>query len=76
VRHLPQLPAATARTPCMEGISVGGMEGREKQGSVGDLRRRAPPMLAAGVGADIRTRGVRPDFRVLVLPLKMWVSCM
>jgi hypothetical protein len=36
--HLSQLPAVAARVPCMEGSVAVGMEGRGKQGSMGEWR--------------------------------------
>jgi hypothetical protein len=48
VSHLPELSAADAGASCMEGSDTAGVEGRGKQGSVGEWRGRAPPVRAAG----------------------------
>jgi hypothetical protein len=57
VSHLPQLPTAAAEAPCMEGSGAAGVEGHGKQESVGEWRKRAPPMRATGTGAGVWTRG-------------------
>ena len=50
VSHLPQLPTAAARAPCMEGSCAAGVEG---VGSVGEWRERALPVRAVGAGAGV-----------------------
>jgi hypothetical protein len=53
VRHLPQLPFVAAGAPCMEVSGATGVEGRGKQGSMGEWRGRAPPVRAAGASTSI-----------------------
>jgi hypothetical protein len=45
--------AAAARMLCIEGGGTAGIEGRGKQGSVGEWLGRAPSVRAAGAGVGI-----------------------
>jgi hypothetical protein len=53
VSHMPQLPAAAAGAPCMEGSGAADVEACGKQESVGEWRRWAPPVRVAGVGTSV-----------------------
>ena len=61
------MPAAAVEALCMEGISTVGVEGREKQESMG-VARVGPAYACSRRWPGVRTQRVRPDVWALVLP--------